>query len=58
LRKRQNLILRRMRGVRMEVPPIPEEPIPQPGDSITWTPGMDSLLASLRSPVVTLPAGR
>jgi hypothetical protein len=55
MRKRQNLILRRMRGERIEVPPILEEPIPQPGDSIIWTPGMDSLLDSLRAPVETLP---
>jgi monofunctional biosynthetic peptidoglycan transglycosylase len=57
MRKRQSLILRRMRGERIEVPQIPEEPIPQPGDSIMWTPGMDSLLDSLRSPVETLPPG-
>ncbi len=57
MRKRQNLILRRMRGERIEVPPIPEEPTPQPGDTITWTPGMDSLMDSLRAPVETLPAG-
>jgi len=55
MRKRQSLILRRMRGERIEVPPIPEEPFPQPGDSIVWTPGMDSLLDSLRAPVETLP---
>jgi monofunctional biosynthetic peptidoglycan transglycosylase len=57
MRKRQSLILRRMRGERIEVPQVPEEPIPQPGDSIMWTPGMDSLLDSLRAPVETLPAG-
>lgn len=55
MRKRQSLILRRMRGERIEVPPIPEEPVPEPGDSIVWTPGMDSLLDSLRAPVETLP---
>ena len=55
MRNRQSLILRRMRGERIEVPQIPEEPIPEPGDSIMWTPGMDSLLDSLRSPVETLP---
>jgi monofunctional glycosyltransferase len=54
MRKRQSLILRRMRGERIEVPPIPEEPVPQPGDSIIWTPGMDSLLDSLKAPVETL----
>jgi monofunctional biosynthetic peptidoglycan transglycosylase len=55
MRKRQSLILRRMRGERIEVPPIPEEPVAEPGDSITWTPGMDSLMDSLRAPVETLP---
>jgi monofunctional biosynthetic peptidoglycan transglycosylase len=55
MRKRQSLILRRMRGERIEVPQIPEEPVPQPGDSIVWTPGMDSLMDSLRAPVETLP---
>jgi monofunctional glycosyltransferase len=55
MRKRQSLILRRMRGERIEVPPVPEEPIPEPGDSIVWTPGMDSLLDSMRAPVETLP---
>jgi monofunctional glycosyltransferase len=56
MRRRQELILRRMRGERIEVPPVAEEPIPQPGDSIMWTPGMDSLLDSLRAPVETLRA--
>lgn len=55
MRRRQELILRRMRGERIEVPPVAEEPVPQPGDSIMWTPGMDSLLDSLRAPVETLP---
>jgi monofunctional glycosyltransferase len=55
MRKRQSLILRRMRGERIEVPPIPEEPIIEPGDSVVWTPGMDSLMDSLRAPVETLP---
>jgi monofunctional biosynthetic peptidoglycan transglycosylase len=55
MRKRQTLILRRMRGEPIEVPPVPEEPVPQPGDSIVWTPGMDSLMDSLRAPVETLP---
>jgi monofunctional biosynthetic peptidoglycan transglycosylase len=54
MRRRQDLILRRMRGERVEVPKVEEEPIPQPGDSIVWTPGVDSLLDSLRSPVETL----
>ena len=56
MRKRQDLILRRMRGERVEVPQVVEEPIPEPGDSIAWTAGMDSLLDSLRAPVETLPA--
>ncbi len=56
MRRRQELILRRMRGERVEVPPEEEEPPVQPGDSIQWTPGMDSLLDSLRAPVETLPA--
>lgn len=55
MRRRQELILRRMRGERVEVPKIEEEPVVQPGDSIMWTPGMDSLLDSLRAPVETLP---
>jgi hypothetical protein len=46
-----------MRGERIEVPPVLEEPVPQPGDSIVWTPGMDSLMDSLRAPVETLPPG-
>ena len=54
MRRRQDLILRRMRGERVEVPKVEEEPIPQPGDSIVWTAGMDSLLDSLRAPVETL----
>ena len=55
MRKRQSLILRRMRGERIVVPQLPEEPIPEPGDSIAWTPGVDSLMDSLRAPVETLP---
>ncbi len=54
MRRRQDLILRRMRGERVEVPKVEEEPIPQPGDSIIWTPGVDSLMDSLRAPVETL----
>ena len=57
MRRRQDLILRRMRGERVEVPKVEEEPIPQPGDSIVWTPGMDSLFDSLRAPVETLFVG-
>jgi len=45
-----------MRGERIEVPPVEEEPLLQPGDTIQWTPGIDSLLDSLRAPVETLPA--
>jgi monofunctional biosynthetic peptidoglycan transglycosylase len=58
MRRRQELILRRMRGERIEVPQVTEEPIPEPGDSIMWTPGMDSLLDSLRAPVETLPVSQ
>jgi monofunctional biosynthetic peptidoglycan transglycosylase len=59
MRRRQDLILRRMRGEPVEVPKVETEPIPQPGDSIVWTPGVDSLLDSLRAPVETLfPASR
>ena len=55
MRQRQSLILRRMQGEqRVEVPPVPEEPMLQPGDRIQWTPGIDSLLDSLRAPVETL----
>lgn len=54
MRRRQDLILRRMRGERVVVPEVEEEPIPQPGDSIMWTPGVDSLLDSLRAPVETI----
>jgi len=53
--RRQDLILRRMRGERVEVPRIEEEPPVLPGDTIQWTPGIDSLLDSLRAPVETLP---
>lgn len=55
MRRRQDLILRRMRGEPVEVPHVEEEPIIQPGDTIQWTPGVDSLLDSLRAPVETLP---
>jgi monofunctional biosynthetic peptidoglycan transglycosylase len=57
MRRRQGLILRRMRGEPIEVPAVDEEPLLQPGDTIQWTPGMDSLLDSLRAPVETLPPG-
>lgn len=54
MRRRQDLILRRMQGERVEVPKIEDEPVLQPGDTIQWTPGLDSLLDSLRAPVETL----
>jgi monofunctional biosynthetic peptidoglycan transglycosylase len=53
--RRQDLILRRMRGEPVVVPPVEEEARPQPGDSILWSPGVDSLLDSLRAPIETLP---
>jgi monofunctional glycosyltransferase len=55
MRRRQDLILRRMRGEPVVVPKVEEEPVIQPGDTIQWTPGVDSLLDSLRAPVETLP---
>jgi monofunctional biosynthetic peptidoglycan transglycosylase len=55
MRRRQDLILRRMHGEPVEVPKVEEEPMIQPGDTIQWTPGVDSLLDSLRAPVETLP---
>lgn len=58
MRRRQELILRRMRGERIEVPQVAEEPVPEPGDSIMWTPGIDSLMDSLRGPVETLRVDR
>lgn len=54
MRRRQDLILRRMQGERVVVPKIEDEPVLQPGDTIQWTPGLDSLLDSLRAPVETL----
>ena len=56
MRRRQEIILRRLHGERIEVPKEEEEPLPQPGDTIQWTPGIDSLLDSLTAPVETLPA--
>jgi monofunctional biosynthetic peptidoglycan transglycosylase len=53
MRRRQEIILRRLHGERIEVPPVEEVPL-QPGDTIQWTPGVDSLLDSLRAPVETL----
>jgi hypothetical protein len=44
-----------MHGEPVEVPKVEEEPMIQPGDTIQWTPGVDSLLDSLRAPVETLP---
>jgi monofunctional biosynthetic peptidoglycan transglycosylase len=57
MRRRQDLILRRMQGERVVVPKIEDEPVLEPGDTIQWTPGMDSLLDSLRAPVETLKVG-
>ena len=54
MRRRQEIILRRLHGERIEVPQEEEVP-PQPGDTIQWTPGVDSLLDSLRAPVETIP---
>ena len=56
MRRRQDLILRRMRGEPVEIPKVEEEPRIEPGDTIQWTPGVDSLLDSLRAPVETLTA--
>jgi monofunctional glycosyltransferase len=53
--RRQDLILRRIRGEPVEVPAVEDEPQPLPGDSIQWAPGVDSLLDSLRAPIETLP---
>ena len=58
MRRRQELILRRMRGEPVEIPRAEEEPPIEPGDTIQWTPGIDSLLDSLRSPVETIPGPR
>lgn len=58
MRRRQELILRRMRGEPVEIPRAEEEPPVQPGDTIQWTPGIDSLLDSLRAPIETLPGAR
>ena len=55
MRWRQNLILRRMQGERIEIPKVIEETRPEPAESISHTPAMDSLLDSLRAPVETLP---
>jgi len=55
MRWRQNLILRRMQGERIEIPKVVEEMKPEPAESILHTPGVDSLLDSLRAPVETLP---
>jgi monofunctional biosynthetic peptidoglycan transglycosylase len=56
MRRRQEIILRRLHGERIEVPPAEEVPL-EPGDTIQWTPGVDSLLDSLRAPVETLSVG-
>jgi monofunctional glycosyltransferase len=57
MRRRQDLILRRMQGERVVLPTIEDEPVLEPGDTIQWTPGLDSLLDSLRGPVETLKVG-
>ncbi len=57
MRWRQNLILRRMQGERIEIPKVIEETRPEPAESVSHTPAMDSLLDSLRAPVETLPPG-
>ena len=54
MRRRQDLILRRMQGERIVVPKVEDEPVLEPGDTIQWTAGLDSLLDSLRAPVETL----
>jgi monofunctional biosynthetic peptidoglycan transglycosylase len=54
MRRRQDLILRRMQGERVVVPKVEDEPVLEPGDTIQWTPGLDSLLDSMRAPVETL----
>ena len=56
MRRRQDLILRRMHGEPVEIPKVEEEPRMQSGDTSQWTPGVDSLLDSLRAPVETLTA--
>jgi monofunctional biosynthetic peptidoglycan transglycosylase len=58
MRRRQDLILRRLQGEHVVVPKIEDESQIQPGDTIQWTPGLDSLLDSLRGPVETLKATR
>jgi monofunctional biosynthetic peptidoglycan transglycosylase len=55
MRRRQDLILRRLRGEHVVIPEAEEEPRIFPGDTVQWTPGIDSLLDSLRAPVETLP---
>jgi hypothetical protein len=57
MRRRQDLILRRLHGEPIEIPKVEDEPVIQPGDTIQWTPGIDSLLDSLRASVETLPPG-
>ena len=58
MRWRQDLILRRMQGEEVVVPKVDAEPVMEPGDTIQWMPGLDSLLDSLRAPVETLQVGQ
>ena len=58
MRWRQDLILRRMQGERVVVPKVEDEPVMEPADTIQWTPGLDSLLDSMRAPVETLQVGQ
>ena len=57
MRWRQNLILRRMQGERVEIPKVIEETRPEPAESILHTPALDSLLDSLRAPCGNATAG-
>jgi monofunctional glycosyltransferase len=56
MQRRQSLILRRMRGERLEIPREPEvEAAPaERSDTLERAPGIDSLLDSLRGPVDTV----
>ena len=58
MRWRQDLILRRMQGEHVIVPKVEDQPVMEPADTIQWTPGLDSLLDSMRAPVETLQVGQ
>ena len=58
MRWRQDLILRRMQGEQVVVPKVEDQPVMEPADTIQWTPGLDSLLDSMRAPVETLQVGQ